>query len=138
MITNVTGQDLEKRIEQLVREHIAAARQAVTAAVERAFAKAEGESAQQRERPKQTTQRSRRRRPDEVAALGERFYAAVCDNPGETMMGLAAALGVRSQERSVPVARLKRDDRVRSVGNRSHTRYFPMASETKGEKAVEA
>ena len=54
------------------------------------------------------------------------------------MMGLAAQLGVRSQELSVPVARLKRDERVRSVGHRSQTRYFPMASEAKGQKEAEA
>jgi len=59
--------------------------------------------------------------------LGEQLYAAVCATPGETMAVLAAALGTSAKKLEVPVGRLKRADRVRSMGRRPHTRYFPMA-----------
>ena len=62
----------------------------------------------------------------------------VCQTPGETMAVLAGKLGATAQELKVPVAQLKRADRVRGVGQRSHMRYFPMASESKGEKEAEA
>ena len=41
MITSVRSQDLATKIEQVVREYIAAGRQVAKAAVERAFAEAE-------------------------------------------------------------------------------------------------
>jgi hypothetical protein len=68
-----------------------------------------------------------------MAALGERLYQEVCAKPGETMSVLAADLGSSWQELSRPMSHLKRDGRVRSVGQRHLTRYFPLVS-----KAVEA
>ena len=138
MIANASSQDLATKIEQLVREHIAASREVAKAAVERAFAEAEMESAPEPQRTKPNAQRLQRRAPSEVAELGERFYSMVCQTPGETMAVLAGKLGATAQELKVPVAQLKRADRVRGVGQRSHMRYFPMASESKGEKEAEA
>ena len=142
MITNANSQDLAKRIEQLVQAHIAASREVAKAAVERAFAKAKGESARppQGTKPitKPTRQRAGRRESAEVAALSERLYAAICQMPGETMMVLAPKVGVTPQELRVPVKRLKQAGRVRSVGQRSHMRYFPMASEANADKEARA
>lgn len=63
-------------------------------------------------------------------ALGERFYAILCRNPGETMTTLAPQVGSSPRALQVAVARLKRTGRVRAVGQRQHTRYFPMTATT--------
>jgi hypothetical protein len=58
--------------------------------------------------------------------LEERLYRAVCAHPGETMAVLAQAVGATARELNRPATLLRRDGRVRSVGQRSSTRYFPM------------
>ena len=79
---------------------------------------------------RQRKQAAPRRAPEELAALGARFYAVLCRQPGETMAVLAPQVGVASQVLQVAVARLRRTKQVRTVGQRQHTRYFPMAATT--------
>lgn len=64
-------------------------------------------------------------RPEEVAQLGARLLELVRARPGESMVTFAAELemGVRDLQR--PMSLLKRDGRVRSVGQRQQMRYFP-------------
>jgi len=128
MTKTTSTQDLGRRIEQLVEEHIAASRQAAAEAVERAFATACRRTPSAKSAPPPTTSRTfQRRLPDEVAALGERLYSAVCANPGAAMTVLAAEVGATVRELHRPVTLLKRAGRVRSVGARHLTRYFPIA-----------
>lgn len=61
-----------------------------------------------------------------MAALSERLYDAICSKPGEKMTVLAASVGVAPREMLVPSAKLKRAGRVRTVGRKQQTRYFPM------------
>ena len=63
-----------------------------------------------------------------MAGLAERLYEAVCANPGETMAVLIAKVGGSARTLHRPMWLLKRSERVRSVGERQHTRYFPMVS----------
>jgi hypothetical protein len=63
----------------------------------------------------------KRRRSAEVSELGERLYA----HPGEGMAALAGELGASARELHRPMALLKQAGRVRSVGQRQQTRYFP-------------
>lgn len=129
--TSIAG--LEDQIEQLVRGHIEATRRAAAEAVERAFSSA---SASQSTRTRTGSDRSGktsrassgRRSPTELSALGERLHEAVCAHPGETMSVLAPALGKTPRELSRPMMALKRTGRVRSVGERDRTRYFPTAA----------
>jgi hypothetical protein len=132
-----TNQGLAEQIEQLVRDHLAANRAAVAAAVERAFAGANavagGDARPSRAtsadaRPKARAKPAPRRAVEEVAALGERFYAALCRSPGEPMTTLAPHVGASPRALQVAVARLKRAGRVRAVGQRQGTRYFPMTT----------
>jgi hypothetical protein len=118
------NQTLSEEIEQLVREHIEASRRAASAAVQRAFASS---SSSPRSKMAQPTGRTigRRRAPTEVAALGERLHEAVCAEPGETMSVLGPRLGMTPRELHRPMMVLKRAGRVRSVGERHQTRYFP-------------
>jgi|SRR5690606_34352488 len=123
-------QGLEEQIEQLVREHMAASRAAVASAVARAFSESAGRSSTPAARRTGTPARrapSRRRTSEEVADLAERFCAAVHAAPGETMTTLAAQVGATPTELSVAVGRLRRAGRVRTVGQRQYTKYFPTA-----------
>ena len=70
-----------------------------------------------------------RRPPDEIGALSERFYEVVSRKPGETMAVLAPIVGATARELNRPVILLRRAGRIRSVGIKHATRYFPMARE---------
>lgn len=119
------NQTLSAQIEQLVREHIEASRRAAAAAVVRAFSSATATSPRS-EAARATTRAGRHRRASaEVAALGERLYVAVCAQPGVTMSVLGPELGKSPRELHLPMTALRRAGRVRSVGQRQETRYYP-------------
>ena len=69
-----------------------------------------------------------RRASTEVAELAQRLFEAVQACPGETMMVLAARVGMNARTLHRPMMHLKAAGRVRSAGERSRTRYFPMAA----------
>jgi hypothetical protein len=127
--TSIEG--LEGRIEQLVREHVAAIRTAAAAAVTRAFAeKAVRSSAPATRRPRLSERQSAsrgRRTPEEVADLAERLCAAVHASPGAKITTLAAEVGATPRELIVAVGRLRRAGCVRTVGERQYTKYFAAA-----------
>jgi hypothetical protein len=64
--------------------------------------------------------------------LGERLYAAICAQPGETMAVLAPRIGVRPRELHRPMTVLRDAGRIRSAGQKQQMRYFPMASGAAG------
>ena len=125
-MTTTNIDHLTKRIEQVVQEHIAASRRAAEDAVARAFAVAGGKPRRVSPAAAQAVGGTRRTRT-ELATLSERLYQAVCARPGESMATLASALGAAARELHRPMAHLKRTGRVRSVGERHLTRYFPLA-----------
>lgn len=118
------NQTLSEQIEQLVREHIEASRRVAAEAIERAFSPVSSSS---RTTVARATTRvvGNRRTSTEVAALGDRLYEAVCAQPGETMSVLGPELGKTPRELHLPMTQLKQAGRVRSVGQRHQTRYFP-------------
>jgi hypothetical protein len=118
-----TNDDLVQRIEQLIEEHIAASRRCAEEAVARAFATTH---ATPRNGAKHSRRPGKKRASADIAALGERFYEAVCAKPGETMTVLAAEVGSSARELNRSMLLLKRAGRVRTVGSRHLTRYFPM------------
>jgi len=124
-------QILERQIEELVRSYLEGCRQAAATAVERAFAAAKSGPRRPAERQVGTTPRRRRpqRSPEELARLEEEVYAALCETPGVTMGVLAARFGVETRSLEAPIKRLRRQERLRSVGRRGFARYFPMAGE---------
>ena len=126
-----TTQELAEQIERLVREHITAIRISATTAVMRAFAAANSVVAGHPVRRAKVVRAPRakpapRRAVEEVAALADQFYASLCQSPGETMATLAPRVGASPRALHVAVALLKRAGRVRTVGERRFTRYFPM------------
>jgi hypothetical protein len=128
-MTNTSIEHLEKQIERLIREHVAAVRQRATVAVERALSAAKPT----RTPPRAATPRStasRRRASDEIATLADQLYRAICAHPGASMAVLAPRVGATPRELNRPALLLRRTGRVRSVGQRQATRYFPMASKS--------
>lgn len=121
-MTTKTIEHLQNEIEQLVREHLVAERNAATTAVERAFASAAPPASARATRRAQ----GRRRPPTEVAGLAEQLYAAVRAKPGELMTVIAAEVGQPARALNRPMLHLKSAGRVRSTGQRGFTRYYPM------------
>ena len=124
--------ELADQIEQLVRAHLEATHRAVSAAVERAFSP---EPARSRVRGRAGGERTKvgrgpRRSRAELSALTERVYELVCSQPGETMLVLAPQLGATSRELERPMKALRQSGRVRRVGQRHLTRYFPALDRT--------
>jgi hypothetical protein len=107
-----------------VREHIAEIHRSTAAALERAFASSSKPQKPTAQLPVRRTL-SNRRDPDVVAALAERLHEAVCAAPGETMSVLAEKIGATTSELNRPMNNLRRQGRLRSVGTRNRTRYFP-------------
>jgi hypothetical protein len=132
-----TNHDLAKEIEDLVRQHVDTLRTTAAAAVTRAFttvARHEPERAPNVARRRAKS--SPRRASGELIALGERFYAVLCRHPGETMAALAPQVGVAPRVLQVAVTRLRRDGRVRVIGKKQHTRYYPLATSPSAASAA--
>jgi len=123
-MTTKIPEALEAQIERLVREHLIAQQLAAKAAVERAFAVMTPS-------PRVTVRRRAtfsRRAPAAVAELAEQLFEAVQACPGETMTVIAARVGEKPRALQRPMLHLKDAGRVRSVGERNFTRYFPMTA----------
>jgi hypothetical protein len=132
--TKSLEQKIESAVEQLVREHLAACEAAAAAAVRAAFGRASKSSSKSRRRksPSKSSRRKSsraqapRRSREELAALEERLYEAIRRHPGETMAVIAPAAEATARALNRPATTLRQQGRVRSVGRRQYTRYFPM------------
>ena len=67
-----------------------------------------------------------KRSPAELRELSERLYQKIDEQPGQGMAVYAEALAVAARDLGVVMRRLKKEGRVRTVGERDRTRYFPM------------
>jgi hypothetical protein len=149
-MATLSNNDLGQNLDQLVAGFVQAAQQMVLAAVAEGLAakptaaakaasstksakpieraKAKNSKSRKSSKPAEGTKPSTRRTPAKVAELGERFYGVLCRHPGATMAILAPKVGASPRELHRSVALLKRAGRVRSVGQRQWTTYFPMTS----------
>ena len=123
--TKSLEQKINAAVEQLVREHLAACEAAAAVAVRDAFRQASAGGSKSRRRKVAKTPAPRRSR-EELEALQERLYQAICQRPGETMAVIGPAAGATARDLNRPATTLRRQGRVRSVGQRQYTRYFPM------------
>src|SRR5678815_3753856 len=109
-----TNHDLARQIEDLVRQHVDALRISAAAAVARAFAAVPPAISPVRAstptKPVRTRKQGAPRRvPAELVALGERFYAVLCQRPGETMTTLAPPELRHAERARQPVCRAPHD-----------------------------
>ena len=123
MTTNV--EQLSKRIEEVVHEHLAACRREAEAALVRAFGSRKASSGV---RSAYSSKSENRRSTAELAALREQLYEVVLGKPGETMALLALAMSSSARELQFPMRQLRQTKQVRGAGQRGFTRYFPMAA----------
>ena len=129
-------QDLiEERIDQMARDVMMALRAAAVEALNNAFGSqgVVNTTRQLRQAPKsKPTHGSQKAAPkrsaEQIAELSERLYALIDADPGNTMASYCEKLGLTALQLAVPAGRLKKARRVRKVGERSETRYFPMGS----------
>lgn len=130
--TSILEQKIQSAVEQVMREHLAACETAVAVAVREGLRRAAQSSTGQSSTGRQGAKASKRRAPaqrrsrERLAELERRLYAAVCAQPGETMVVLAQALGTTVRELNRPATLLRQQGRIRSAGQRQYTRYFPM------------
>ena len=125
--TKSLEQKIQSAVEQLLREHLAACEEGAAAAVRVAFERA-SKASRTSARRKSARTRAPRRSREEIAALEQRLYDAIRRHPGATMSVLAVAVGATARTLSRPATVLRRQGRVRSVGQRQYTRYFPMGA----------
>jgi len=120
--------DLELKIEALVRAHLVEQRAAAVAAVERAFAADARHRGTRRASPATRAVPQKRRPDDAIAALADRLLAAVEATPGVGVADLARKVGVPATDLVSPMRRLKTEGRVRSIGRTQRARYFPLTA----------
>jgi hypothetical protein len=130
-----TTEDLAAKIERLVVDHVAKIRRSAAEAVERAFAGPSTTRVPQKRTASASTRPSRRRNPEELEKLAEQLHAAVCETPGETMAVLSERVDATVRELNRPMNNLRRAKRIRSVGTRSQTRYFPTVGPAANSRA---
>ena len=116
--------ELQSKMAQLIREHLEAQGAAVLESLSRAF---EGMLAPPPVFRRERAKGRMRRGAEDLAALAERLYEAICACPGETMTTISARVGETAIALNLPMLQLKKAGRIRSAGERSFTRYFPMA-----------
>jgi len=125
MNASTNRQSLEEKIEALIRAEMVGIRASVAVAVERGLSARSGGRRQPERRQVRPQAQIKRRTGDEVAQLERRLLAAVTANPGQTMAMLVSETGATARELRVPVVKLKQAGRLRLVGQRQHTKYFP-------------
>ncbi|NVB41938.1 winged helix-turn-helix domain-containing protein [Pseudenhygromyxa sp. WMMC2535] len=126
MDTPKSTQELATQIEALIAGYVDEGRQAAQRAVERAFCATA--SPPTKPSKKATRTPGKRRSQQQLAELADALCSLVHEQPGESMIVFAAALGVSVRELQRPMTALKRAGRVRTVGQRNWTRYFPAVN----------
>lgn len=121
---------LADAIEDLVDAYICEIRRHAESALERAFSRSrttrDVKSTRARAAGKSvTTAVGARRSSEELVELRERLYEQICARPGESMTVFAEDLCMPARDLQRPMSKLKAEGRVRSVGERNMTRYFP-------------
>jgi hypothetical protein len=122
-------QELAARLTSVIEDYLGEVRRAAEDAVVRALSGASTVPMRSRPEPRSAkgAASSRRRTQRELAGLREQLETLVRSEPGEAMATFAAKLGVSVRLLHRPMALLRRAGRVRTVGERHQTRYFPVA-----------
>lgn len=131
MSTPKTPEQLASAIESMVAIYLVEAERVAQAALGRAFSKGVAQPVKRSRRSAASSPKPRqqgpRRSAQELAELAERLAAAIIQRPGESMASFAQQLGVSVRDLHLPMTVLKDEGRIRSVGQRRMTRYFPTA-----------
>lgn len=122
-------QELGNEIASAVEQIVAASHAAATKAIDQAFHRRCEENSSRTNNGASKANAARgqapRRTPEQLQGLMDSVYQMLCGTPGQTMAALAEQVGSIPVKLQVPMARLKAEGLVRSVGQRQSTRYFP-------------
>jgi len=120
---------IEERINEMVGDVLVLIRRAANDAVNNALSGTPatgGAKAGSKRGKRRVSKPQARRSPEELSALCERLYQAIDEQPGQGMAVYAEVLAVAGRDLGVVVKRLRKAGRVRTIGERDRTRYFPM------------
>lgn len=122
-----TRMELAAAIELLIGSYMDGVRMAAKDAVERAMrgAVAGGQARRRKQGAAGPATRMNRRAAPRLAEMCNTLCEVVRANPGASMVTIAEKMGAKSIDLQWPMAKLKLAGRVRSVGQRSLTRYYP-------------
>lgn len=123
-----TPEQLANAIESLVASYMDEVRVAAQRAVERSLTRgAAVRTPTKRSDTRRAAPRSgaKRRTQTELDEVCEELCKLVRARPGEAMTTLAEAMGMPMSALQRPMAKLRTEGRVRGVGQRHLTRYFP-------------
>lgn len=133
-----TPEQLANAIESLVASYIDEVRQAAQQALERSLCR----PVQARRPAKSTVHRpsaprlaTKRRTAAELDETCEKLCALVRARPGESIITLAQDMGASAGTLQRPMAKLRAEGRIRSVGERHLMRYFPAVVRPATSKA---
>jgi hypothetical protein len=128
-------EELNEAVEALVAGYMAHVRASVLTSVERGCAPATsgkdlsgsargGSSSPQR--PAGPRKMSPKRSPEMLAQMTDDLYERIVASPGGAMSKFAEELRREVTELQVPITMLKKQKRVRTIGDRQSMRYFPV------------
>lgn len=135
MTSPKTPEQLACHIKALVDDYVREVERSALDAVGRAFSnrhQVRNESARAKAPSAKPGAQTQRRTPEQLAELADDLAATIASHPGEAMATFAEQLGVSARDLHRPMTMLKRQKRIRSVGERQLTRYFPAASSRVG------
>ena len=119
---------LTQTIELLVASFIRETQEAANAAVERALQTSTVGIKPKVVRSQAGHQKVNRRSPTEIEQQSDDLLSLICKHPGESMSFFADKLGLTVRELNRPMVKLKSSGKIRSVGERNQTHYFPSVS----------
>lgn len=136
MKTPSTTMELAGAIESLIGSYMAGVREAAQHAMERAFVRSAAG------RPTRSGKTGASLPPTSTNRRTAVALAGVCDalnevvrsHPGASMVALAEKMGAEARTLQRPMATLRAAGRVRSVGQRHLTRYYPALGRAAGGK----
>lgn len=132
-----TPEQLASAIESLVASYLEEVRQAAQEAVERSISRraaARRPAKDKGHRSLAPRSETKRRTAAEMDAVSERLCALVRARPGESIITLAEEMGLPANALQRPMAKLRDESRVRTVGQRHLMRYFPAVARTASAK----
>ena len=132
-----TPQQLADAIETVVASYLDEVRRTVQHAVERSLSSAAATTRPAKSRVDRSTEQLSTKTRRSAGALNElcdKLHQCVCARPGEAMTVFADEIGCVVRDLQRPMAKLKAQGRIRSVGQRSLMRYFPAV--TRASKSI--
>ena len=133
MTSPKTPEQLANAIETVVASYLEEVRRTVQHAVERSLSRSAATTRPNKSKVERTDhQRSAktRRSTGALDELCDRLHQCVCARPGEPTTVFADELGCTVRDLQRPMAKLRAQGRIRSVGQRNLMRYFPAVTKT--------